>query len=327
MAVAAHASPQLAPFDPECLPGIGEAMIAFMQTQEARHWPWRFMEGLATESMIENRFSSEVAEVFSIWTAVRDDLDRLVRNCGDVEIGRANPADRVLEEADESDAAAVIMDHARADVASLVAGEPGRIPPEAEGERSHDDGDESSEEAEKEHQEGEPHAVGEAGVAEGDTEAMCEKPGDETIRDARAEGSGYREGSGLRGDEESVGVAEGGDHDADHDHGCRRDERDEVDAIDPHTRIPTRWSEWLRAVNANQSLGVEIAGGEDSAISDGLNTLPGNYVEPTQQAEIDGAALPSAAGGSGTENRTTTAIETAEGNSGLRQTDLKAWLK
>ncbi|CAE7691445.1 unnamed protein product, partial [Symbiodinium pilosum] len=110
-AVAANASPQLADFDPEYLPGLSGATVAFMKTQEARHWVYRFMEGLATDAMIQNRFGAEVAEIFHMWVAVRDNVDMEVRNCLAAGGDLAPVASAVGEEAAaESDKSTVMVD-------------------------------------------------------------------------------------------------------------------------------------------------------------------------------------------------------------------------
>ena len=146
-----------------------------------------------------------------------------------------------------------------------------------------------------------------------------------TARDLNTERSGGAREGPLRNAVDGEGV-EGGEVRG-------GEERVAEDEIDPHTGIPKRWSQFWPTVNANQSFGVglrsamESAG--DSVISDGLNTLLGNFVESTQMDDgvaLDegGEALAPVAGGSSTESHTT-AAETARDNS--KQTNLRSWLK
>ena len=145
-AVAANASPQLADFDPEYLPGLSGATVAFMKTQEARHWVYRFMEGLATDAMIQNRFGAEVAEIFHMWVAVRDNVDMEVRNCLAAGGDLAPVASAVGEEAAaESDKSTVMVDGDGGLHASQMHTGVSHIMPEGEaGATREDDGSEGS---------------------------------------------------------------------------------------------------------------------------------------------------------------------------------------
>ena len=90
LATAAHAAPQLAHFDPECLPGLSQDMIDIMSTKEARHWLHLFSEGLTTKGVIIERLGVEVSEVFEMWVAVQQDNNDAARNCGELVVARAD---------------------------------------------------------------------------------------------------------------------------------------------------------------------------------------------------------------------------------------------
>ena len=69
--------------------------------------------------------------------------------------------------------------------------------------------------------------------------------------------------------------------------------RDEENELDPLTGIPLRWARFWRDANANQSIGVGIPEPHErssASISDGYDTMPGNYVRPTQNDDAEGAA-------------------------------------
>ena len=75
-AVAMHAQPQLADFDPEGLPGLSPELVDIMTTTEAKHWLNLFAQGLASRNQIEERFGVAIHEVFDLWLAIRDDARR-----------------------------------------------------------------------------------------------------------------------------------------------------------------------------------------------------------------------------------------------------------
>ena len=371
-AVEAHADPRLADFDPECLPGLGEGMIAFMKTKEARHWLHLFVEGAVTESMVANRFGHGVVEVFGMWTTIRDDVDRAVLNTGD-------DASRPAGEGAASEATTVAAEHEIDEVVSLSAGAVGHIDAEERGameEEEGNDGEDEEMDVEPEGENGAQNAHAECerdGVlvahAEGENDGRVDEIGDaeEANRDAgqesglgdnrnsgnAAEGElaleGHRGGHVSRAPEqEGENIhAYNGSSSAAADREVKEDnagkntecgekpssshERAEEDAIDPHTGIPARWSEFWRAVNADRSLAVGLETGPvaDTLLSDGMDTLPGNFVESAQTEENQDAAVEGAVaadgGASGSEPGTTTSSEIPL-SAGQKQTNLKSWL-
>ena len=80
--VSAQAAPQLADFDRAHLPGLAEHVVDFMLTVEGRHWLWQYSVDAVTSAEIEERFGAEIAEAFQLWVALKEDLDKTVRNVG-----------------------------------------------------------------------------------------------------------------------------------------------------------------------------------------------------------------------------------------------------
>ena len=144
--------------------------------------------------------------------------------------------------------------------------------------------------------------------------------------------SGRRNLEGVAGDRASVpttGLASRPEGNATGESG-QGELRTEDDELDPHTGIPRRWAEFWRATNADLSLGVGFPGPHDSAstsLSDGLHTMPGNVIGPTQDdMEGEDEHADAVAAAPGTEVHTTSSTEVTEGSS-ARQTDLRSWLK
>ena len=104
-AVARHADPKLAPFDPECMPGLSDGLKAFMETKEARYWLQQFVDGMVSEEMIGSRFGTEVLELFQMWLAIQEDMDVQVRNCADAV---KHVADTALEDEGEGSNATTV---------------------------------------------------------------------------------------------------------------------------------------------------------------------------------------------------------------------------
>ena len=286
-ALALHANPQLAAFDPESMPGLSEHMKVFMESKEARYWLHQFAEGTASDEMICSRFGSEALEVFQMWVAIQDDVDMQVRNCGDVVCHAAETV--CEEEGAESDAPTVAAGY------TGEAGEgvekKGYIAPMAE-RNAESEGTKDAEGS---------SMAGEAGVLE------------------KAEAT---ELPSLAGGEEASenAVVERG-----HAMGEPPSEDEAEDTIDPLTGIPSRWAAFWRATNQNASIGAGLpdpAGpppGAEGSLSDGFCTLPGNDVE---LAEGETALVTMAADAASTsENQASSSTD------GKKQSNLKGWLK
>ena len=99
VATAAHAAPQLAHFDPECLPGLNQELIDVMNTKEARRWLHLFTKGLITKDVVTERLGVEISEVFEMWVAVQQDNEAAARNCGELVVGRPSDGNEAGREA------------------------------------------------------------------------------------------------------------------------------------------------------------------------------------------------------------------------------------
>ena len=312
-AVALHASPQLAEFDAECMPGIPDAMKAFMATREARYWLHQFMEGMATEDMISNRFGMAVLETFQMWIAIRDDVDMQVRNCGDTVRGIADAAYEEGEEGSEATTVAVGRDEEAADT---MLARKGYIEPTGENAGARD-----SEHEESQEREADEVAAVAPGVISEDREGQVGVTAEALVATGAEGVAGMDEmvGHGVPDDRESEHVTD----EAVEGHG---EAREEDDQIDPLTGIPAKWAAFWRATNANASIGAGLPGPSELArggsLSDGLDTLPGNTLASSaQQENIEEMQTSAAAATSSSDPHTTSSSD------GKRQTDLKDWLK
>ena len=101
--------------------------------------------------------------------------------------------------------------------------------------------------------------------------------------------------------------------------------RDEGDTIDPRTGIPSKWAAWLRATNEDGSVGVGLPDVGETALSDGLCTLPGTELASNSENAVGFApGAVAAAASSSSEHRATTSTDRSADK---KQTNLKGWLK
>ena len=291
-AVAVHANPQLAAFDPECMPALSEPMKAFMETKEARYWLNQFTEGMASEEMICNRFGTEALEVFQMWLAIRDDVDMHVRNCADA---ARHVADTVCGEGGEDSDATTVAAGGEGKEGTATA-KKGYVAPLAardvagDSDQDQDEGDQECDDREGVEAELEPDAI-------------------EAVAEHGAVPSMAGEGAAL---------GHGSDREASHEAGMAED------TVDPLTGIPSKWAAFWRATNQNASIGVGLPDPvrpahlvAEGSLSDGYGTLPGNDAE---SADVEAASAVAAAE-STSEQRATSSTD------GKKQLDLKGWLK
>ena len=102
--VSAQASPRLANFERNHLPGLADHVVDFMSTMEGRHWLWQYSVGAISEGMVEARFGADIAEAFELWVALREDDDLAVRNVGNI------PMLEVAAHGESSDASTMEVD-------------------------------------------------------------------------------------------------------------------------------------------------------------------------------------------------------------------------
>ena len=344
-ATAAHAAPQLAVLDPECLPGLGQEILDIMSTREARHWLKLFAEGLTTTEVIATRFGARISEVFEMWVAVQNDAGEAALNCGDKVVSRTADGEEDGNDATSSEASTIAVE---GPAVTSPLGRPmpvSYVTPTGEAAAGSDSGECPRGGADLRGMDcggvSENVDADSAQRSEMDVDGNLE--GEELLAREGARES-ERRGDGARMNDSTKGVlevAEGNTESlptagpASRPGGGAGEEGDgvlraEEDELDPFTGIPRRWAEFWRQTNADLSLGVGFPGPDDSvgtSISDGLHTMPGNVVGPTQADDVEEVAGGSvAAVASGTETRTTSSTEVSE-ESGVRQTDLRSWLK
>ena len=302
LATAAHAAPQLANFDPECLPGLSQEMIDIMNTKEARHWLHLFSEELVTKEVVIERLGLEVSEVFEMWVAVQQDNNEAARNCGELVVGRPRDGDgndqEVAGTSTSSEASTVAFDKTvppleemdrRGEehqgkvgdgVENAGAAEAGNAGEEEEGQQMDVDVElEVGMETERGNDGEETREIAEnAGAVAAEQADEAESLGTNQVEGLPTAGLASRmEETATESGEESGGG-----------HGALRGDDDE---LDPETGIPLRWAQFWRGVNANRSIGVGIPDPHErnsASMSDGFDTMPGNYVPPTQADEGEG---------------------------------------
>ena len=295
-AVARHADPKLAPFDPECMPGLSDGLKAFMETKEARYWLQQFVDGMVSEEMIGNRFGTEVLELFQMWLAIQEDMDVQVRNCADA---AKHVADTALEDEGEGSNATTVA--AGDGHCAGASDRPGYVEPAKEHVAGMDSSSSHDEQGEDETRgEGSSESRQNAGIAEG----------------VASEIGGVESAAAAPSDVVDAGL--------DHRDGQGRLEGDEMEEDDGNlvAGTPVRCAAVWRTAEAGTSAGVGVSdpahapGFMEGSLSDGFGTLPGNEVETEAAvlAPVAAAEMPS------TESRASSSTE------GTKQTDLKGWL-
>ena len=298
-AVARHADPKLADFDPECMPGLSEGMKAFMATKEARYWLQQFVDGMVSEEVIGSRFGTEVLELFQMWLAIQEDMDAHVRNCADAIRTVAETAHE--DEGEGSDATTIAVgDEQEANARA------GYVAPEGERNTGED---------------GSSHAS----VAEGEAQ---NEAGEEKQRSEGINEGGTADTSGAEPVTATATDVERADRECRDEHCEGQDRLDgddmEEDELDPETGIPARWVAFWRATCTDASIGVGVGAPEpvpapgivEGSLSDGFGTLPENEIE-SGAVEL----APAAAEMPSTESHASSSTE------GQKQSDLKCWLK
>ena len=320
-----------------------------MSSMEGRHWLWQFSVGVIDVEVIQERFGADIAEAFQLWVAMQEDTDRMVRNVADgmtrqgaadgaSSSGSSTVAVEKKESGDKDDCSL-----AAADVANVVAGdqEGWTVP---EGAADAGESTSTSEHGLEDHDAGAgvhedlpvPATLPDGGLDSLEDDGLLEVPGDEReeLLDVPGDGGGEeREGSlplevleaarvednnmDVESGEQSMAHAEqgGGSGGAD---GMLDAAADAPIPPDPYD-VPQAWRRVLAAWD-DPSLG---AGLEGSAVSNGdfehaVSMEADAAVEGTQdEAAAEFRTAPTA--------RTAPATEGSE--AGLKQTNLRSWLK
>ena len=105
--VATQASPQLATFHRDHVPGLSEDVVDFMSSQQGRCWLWQFQQGAVTVEEVDARFGTDVADAFQIWVAVQEDADAAVRQVREIPVMSGSEAD------EGSNASTVLMEEGK----------------------------------------------------------------------------------------------------------------------------------------------------------------------------------------------------------------------
>ena len=300
-----HADPQLACYESDHLPDLSEVVQAFMVSVEGRHWLWRFGRKLVSLEEVEARFGQDIAEAFQLWTAMQMDTEKEV----------VNVAERLVEDdcSSSTGSSTIRVERDQHDDESIEGAEVARV----EEAKSADESGKAEEGA---------------GVSEDNlvnsTGLNVFSEVNATLPDSGPDGSVRRaELSEAEGDN-TTGAGDrmaGAEADTGADAGSEMDIAGEEPSV-----VPAVWENVLEAWN-HPSIG---AGLPDSALSSGefQHEAPQGSAAMTSSgshAAADALFVEAeAASNTGSSRRSRSSTDRAEGDdNGLKQTDLKGWLK